>query len=193
MTTSELPGKPGIRPEVQDFFAPYHDQFIFNYGDDFEHFGPGFHRVPVTGGRWVAGVPQLATDIFICGSAMDAIAFNSVADNYAFIAVGSRPVRQQFEDLPKGRRYHLLFPKDELGAVCDIKAASFIRKQALSIRFDKHYHVLFRRKPYELSHLSLHALEKASGYRFNLRTHKPKNALTWTSSLGHRPYLPLLK
>jgi hypothetical protein len=168
-----------------------HDELRFSYGDDFEHFGPGFHRIPVTENVWIAGVPELASDIFICGSAMDALSFGRVSPHYAFVALGALPAKSQLENLPD-RRFHLLFPKDDLGAVCDLKVAAWLRKQAIKITLvNDAYQVLFRNQSYHLEKLSLNALEKVSGYRFGIRTHKPKNAITWTSALNQRLFSPL--
>jgi hypothetical protein len=180
----------GIYPDVQDFFAPYHHQLRFAYGSNFEHYSDRFHRVPTTENIWVAGTPDLATDIFIAGSAMDCIAFNRVSPHFAFISLGTTPSRIQLERLPK-RRFHLLFSNDMLGAVCNLKVAALLRKQPLNIRLGNQ--VTFRNKNYELENLSISALEKVSGYRFGIRTHKPKNATTWILSLNQRRSSPLSK
>lgn len=167
-----------------------HDELRFRYGDDFEHYGPGFHRIPVTENVWIAGVPELASDIFICGSAMDSIAFGRVSPHYAFVALGALPSKSQLETLP-GRRFHLLFPKDDLGIVCDLKVAAWLHKQPLQITLlENGFKVFFRNQIFLLEKPSLSALEKASGYRFGIRTHKPKNANTWTSALNQRRYSP---
>lgn len=165
----------------------------FSYGDDFEHYGLGFHRVPATENVWISGVPELSSDIFICGAAMDAIAFGKFRPHYAFVALGALPSRSQIESLPE-RRFHLLFPKDDLGLVCDLKVAAWLRKLPLKVtRIENGFKVLFRSQLFYLEKPSLNALEKASGYRFGIRTHKPKNANTWTSSLNHRLPSPLSK
>lgn len=163
-----------------------HDELRFSYGNDFEHYGPDFHRIPVTENVWIAGIPELASDIFICGSAMDALCFGRVSPHYAFVALGALPAKSQLENLPN-RRFHLIFPKDDLGTVCDLKVAAWLRKQAIKITLNENsFNVLFRNQNYDFEKLSLSALEKASGYRFGIRTHKPKNAITWTSALNQR-------
>lgn len=169
------------------------DELRFSYGDDLEHYGPGFHRVPITENVWTAGFPELASDIFICGSAMDALCFGRVSPHYAFVALGALPAKSQLENLPQ-RRFHLLFPKDDLGIVCDLKVAAWLRKAPLEVTLKKNgFKVFFRNQIFLLEKPSLSALEKASGYRFGIRTHKPKNANTWTLSLNHQRHLPFVK
>jgi hypothetical protein len=185
----------GIRPEVQSFFEPYylpgHTDLIFDYG---EHYSPAFHRIPITEAVWIAGEPAIARDVFICGSAMDAIAWLNIhyasfshTDNLLFVALGASPCKTQIEKL-QCRNYHLLFSKNTLGAVCDLKVASFIRNVPLRIiAQEQHLLVSFRLETYEFEQLTLHAFEKAAGYHFGIPAHKPKYANTYLEQLqyGH--------
>ena len=196
------PGNPflerlGIRPEVQSFFKSSLniacESLIFKYGNSLEHAGPGFHRIPVTEELWTAGEFALARHIFICGSAMDAISwlhFHHHAyhtQNFFFAAVGASPCKNQIESLLRpGKQYHLVFSNDQLGAICDLKVASFIRKKPLKIIAHEHqYIVTFKSKNYRLVHLSLNALEKAARFHFNIPVSKPKQFNTYFEQLKH--------
>lgn len=190
----------GIRQEVQSFFASYynahHDELIFDYGNTIEHFGFHFHRIPVTEELWVAGAVDLALEVLICGSALDAMAwlhFNygylKCIDHWACIALGASPSKTQTDwinhHLPK-KRFHLLFGRDPLGHICDLKVAAWIRKKPLRIASSPNgYRVMFRSQEYLLEQLTLSAFERASGYRFNMPAHKPKYANSFTEQLKY--------
>ncbi|HTD98513.1 MAG TPA: hypothetical protein VK668_04480 [Mucilaginibacter sp.] len=191
----------GIHPKVQSFFKPYltitGETLIFNHGNAYEHVSADFHKIPITEEFWTAGELTLATDIFICGSAMDAIAWlNLNGHRYrqfqtlCFISTGNVPHSYHAETIQKympKKKLHFLFSKDSLGAICDLKFSSFIRNKPLKISYEEQrYEVNFENKNYEFEHLSLSALEKATGYNFRIRTHKPKNASTYYELLRNR-------
>lgn len=186
----------GIHPEVQSFFKNHIidtcEAMIFKYGNSLEHVSQYFHRIPTTEETWTAGEITLAKHIFICGSAMDAIAwlhFHHYAyqSNLFFAALGTSPSRNQIETLFKpNKQYHLVFSKDELGASCDLKVASYIRKKPIQIlAAEKHFSVTFRSKNYKIKHLSLHAFEKAARFHFNIPVSKPQKFNTFYEQLKH--------
>jgi hypothetical protein len=191
---SSLLARLGIRSEARSFFAPYFSEtyhsVVFLYGTETEHAGIDFHRIPMTTATWTAGEFMLARHVFICGSAMDAIAwfhFNTgkFADPF-FISVGVSPSKSQLEQfIARGKQYHLLFSKDALGAVCDLQTAALIRRVTVKIFADDDFQVSFKSKNYRLAHLSLNALEKTTGYRFNISTHKPRQFNTFYEQLKY--------
>jgi len=187
----------GIRPEAQTFFRPFLtiacESLIFKYGNFVEHAGPDFHLVPVTEETWTAGEIATARHVFISGSAMDAIAWLHFHyhvypnQNLLFISLGASPSKIQIESILRpGKQYHLIFSNDQLGALCDLKTASFIRKKPLRIiAGERHYIVTFKSKNYRLAHLSLNALEKAARFHFNIPVSKPKRFNTFFEQLKH--------
>jgi len=139
--------------------------------------------------------PALATDIFVASSYRDANAFRQLhrtryrTPTY-FLITGHVPEKihaeyiQQY--LPK-KRIHFIFSKDDTGALCDLKLASYIRDKPLKISYQQnHYNIHFENQNYQFDRISLNALEKASGYNFHIRTHKPKKANTYHEQLHSR-------
>lgn len=191
----------GIHPKVQSFFKTHLtiscDTLVFNYGDASEHAGAEFHKIPITESHWLAGEPGLASALFICASAMDAISwlnqnhirFSSLS-SLCFLAIGSLPYKSHAETIQKitpKKKLHFIFSNDPLGTICDLKLASFIRNKPLKISFSENlYQVEFEHKHYTIAQLSLNALEKSSGYYFKIRSHKPKNASTYYEQLRNR-------
>jgi len=184
----------GISAEIQALFCISAD-LRFSYGDDFEHYGEGFHKVPTTANLWMAG-SDTAREIVITHSAMEAIAFLSVnrrkyryPAQLAFIAVGNRLhpdqityIRQRF---PK-RRFTLAFGNDLIGRITDVKIAAGILDKPLRI-----YHVSHRTLVQNIDRmiifddekLSLSAFMKAFGFRPPVRTRKSLKALTYLDQL----------
>ena len=194
--------KLGIRPEVQEFFSPYYSgdrsgNLVFPYGRYSETYGLAFHHVPATENYWLAGSDlALAGEIFICGSAMEAVAWLHIhyraynqTDNLLFLSTGTRPCGEHFFRLKqgiKGKRIALLYGNDLLGRVCDLKTAAALRNQPAAVSLDnENVTVTFRSKIYSCSRqcFSLNAFEKQSAYRFHVRTLKPKTANTWLDLL----------
>jgi hypothetical protein len=189
----------GVHPRVQHFFQPFLTQtceeVIFKYGNSYEHASADFHKVPITEEEfWQAGEAGIATDIFNCGSAMDAIAWLNLHqhryrnfDQLSFISTGAVPFRFHAEIIQKyapKSKLHFIFGKDDLGAVCDLKLSAYIRNKPLKIHYQENrFKVSFENINYAFDWLSLHALEKASGYNFRIRTHKPKNTITYYEQL----------
>jgi len=107
--------------------------------------------------------------------------------NLFFASLGASPFKIQIESLVRpGKQYHLVFSNDQLGAICDLKVASFIRKMPLKIIADeRRYIVTFKSKNYRLPHLSINALEKAARFHFNIPVSKPKQFNTFFEQLKH--------
>src|ERR1035437_3692177 len=187
--------KLGVRPEVQAFFQPYFTSdsagnMVFSYQDSIEHFGFAFHRVPVSEYCWIAGDTNFSMirQVFICASAMDGIAYLSLnfsaftqTDNLLFLAIGVQPNNTQIRWINQyldGKLVSLIFSKDILGRLCDLKTAAGICRIPVAVGIaDEQVNINFRQQQYSISQeqFSLNAFEKASGYRFNIRTPKPKN------------------
>lgn len=187
-----------IHPKVQSFFQPYLKitcgRLVFNYGNSFEHVSADFHRVPITEEVWIAGEPTLAKDLFITGSAMDAITWLNLnrqryrwLETLCFIAVGASPGKHHAEIILQHKKLHFIFSNDPLGAICDLKLASFIRDKPLKISYRENlFEIVFENQFYAFEKLSLNSLEKASGYNFRIRTHKPKKAITYYEQTFNR-------
>jgi len=190
----------GVLPEVQSFFQPYwllgHNDLVFSYGNSSEHYGIAFHRIPITEELWIAGNQATARHVFICGSAMDAIAwlhYNlaniNQTDNLLIVSLGASPCKTQINWINENlnnKQFHLIFGRDSLGSCCDLKIAAGLRKMPLTITAsEQRLIVRFRMRDYLFDELSLNAFEKASGYRFNIPAHKPKTANTYFEQLKH--------
>lgn len=186
----------GVRPEVQEFFKPYFTDdrtgnLVFSYHDAIEHFGFAFHRVPVSQNLWIAGDANFSMikQVFVCASAMDAVAYLNLnfasfkyTDSLLFLATGAKPNAAQIKWINqnlKDKIFTLLFSKDLLGCICDLKIAAGIRRMpvAISLLSEESLLVIFRFKQYsfQANTFSLNAFEKSAKYRLNIRAQKPKN------------------
>jgi hypothetical protein len=185
--------KLGVPPAVQDFFEPYYitdavGNLIFSYGDEAEHFGFAFHRVPAKG-LWQAGNPNtsMIRQVFYCDSAMEAISFLSL--NYAAYAYVDQLLFLAGEterSWPRKKSYSMVFSQDILGRIRDLKVAAAIRRLPVSVNLAVEFvHIRFRQQNYTIAQdeFSLAAFEKISKYRFNVKTHKAKNADSWLDQL----------
>ena len=181
----------GIRPEIQEWLASYYytndaGHLCFSYGSDTEIYGMAFHRVPLHGGYWQAGAENLVSHTVICSSAMEGIAWLNChpvnLDHLLLIATGSKIT---LPALPKSKQV-LVFCNDLLGHVCDLKAAAILARHPaeISIANDIVY-VNFRYRHFNLptETFSLHAFQRLSGYRFNVKTSKPRQHASWLNQL----------
>ncbi len=189
-----------VHHRVQHFFQTHitfsGGTLSFKQGEYFEHVNRDFHRIPITESQWMAGDIKFATNVFISGSAIDALAWLSVhhqryrqLDNLCFISIGAVPFKSHAEIIQKykQKKLHFIFSNDPLGTICDLKFASYIRNKSLKISYNDHkFEVIFENKFYVFEQLSLNTLEKASGYNFLFRTHKAKNASTFYEQLRNR-------
>lgn len=185
----------GVRPEVQSFFRPFHQSdvlgdLIFPYGNDAEHFGFAFHRVPVTNNFWLAGnlhFPQVRL-VILSASALDAVSWLNKkwaafphTENLLLVSLGAGIsetqllwLRQQFA----GKATRLVYSRDLLGRVADLKLAAGIRGRPLSVYAgeDEQVVVNFRARHFYFSQdqFSLPAFERTAGIRFDVAVDKPK-------------------
>lgn len=186
----------GIPLEIQAFFNATAD-LSFYYGDLWEHYDAGYHIVPSTQNLWVAGT-QNATHLIITYSVMEAMAFITLnrhrypqLNQLAFVAIGNRLhleqgdwIRQSFP----GRKVTLVFGKDLVGQITDIKLAAAIKHISIRIIYkDAKIHIyrdnylqIFRQEQ-----ISLHAFQEAFGIRPRFRTGKPVQSLTYLDQLKH--------
>lgn len=196
----------GVRPEVQQHFAPFlaeaHGALQFDYGDSFEHYAPSFHVVPCSTTGWTAGNGDLnmVRQVLICCSAMEALAFLSLRfhtcpppGHLLFVAVGNCLAGFNFDQpafhLP-GRKYALLFGRDILGRVADLFVAARLRKKQVAIRYEGQgqFAADYRGAQFAFSEadLSLHAFETASGLRTYIRTYNPTRFPSFLEQLTHQ-------
>jgi hypothetical protein len=182
----------GVREEARLFFGPYceHDgeNLLFRYGDELEVFGPDGHRVPVAVQPWKAG-NELGRQVIICSSAMEAIAFYSVnghrfrPESLLFVAVGLCPLRAHFK---KRKNAALVFGRDVLGRLWDIKVAAWLNGQDVRLWFaEERFLVCWRDGVFEMEEAksSLNAFERVSGFRSGVRTHKAKGYSSFLEQL----------
>lgn len=185
----------GIRPEVQQFFRPFFrvdgiGNLLFAYGEETEHFGFAFHRLPVTDGFWLAGNLTFSQVrlVILSASALDAVSWlnKKVAafpqtENLLFVALGAGVSEAQvwwIREHLAGKQFRLLFARDVLGRMADLKLAEGIRGWPLSVYLGESEQVVvcFRQHHFSFSQgkFSLAAFEKATGVRFGTATCKPK-------------------
>ena len=185
----------GVPKEVQAYFNIH--ELLFTYGEHFEHFDTGFHRVPTTQNIWLAG-KDLSREVIITSTAMEAIAYLSVnlhrypdLDALTFIAIGNLPHQEQLKWItshyPK-RKYTLVFGKDLLGRLADIRVAAGLKNKTIRLlRSDSKIQISCNNQQYEFEpdNLSLSSFEKASGLRTGYRTAKPKDFDTYLNQLKY--------
>ena len=185
----------GVPEAVQDFF--HIGELFFNYGGHFEHFDTSFHRVPTTTNLWLAG-KDLSREVIITATAMEAIAYLSInlhrypnLDALTFIAIGNLPHPAQLKwiasNYPK-RKYTLVFGKDLLGRLTDIRVAAGLQNRTIRLlRSDSKIQISCNNQQYEFEpeSLSLSAFENASGLRTGYRTAKPKDFDTYLDQLKY--------
>lgn len=187
--------KLGVPTEVQAFFNIH--ELLFCYGEHFEHFESGLHRVPTTQNLWLAG-KELTREVIITSTAMEAIAYSTFNyhrypdfESLSFIAVGNLPHPGQLNwirsNYPK-RKFTLVFGKDLLGKLADIRvAAGLVNKAIRFLRTDTQIQIKHDNKVYSFGQdsLSLNAFEKAAGLRTGIRTSKPKHFDTYLDQLKY--------
>ncbi len=184
-----------IRPEVQRFFRPFYStddlgNLVFAYGGEAEHFGFAFHKVPVTHTFWLAGNLQFSQVrlVILSASALDAVSWLNkklpafpLTENLLFLALGAGVTDAQVLWIRahlEGKAFRLLFGRDVLGRMADVKLAAAIKGWPLSVYLGEGEQVVvsFRQHDFSFSQeqFSLAAFEKAAGVRFGAATDKPK-------------------
>lgn len=194
----------GVRQEVQEYVEPYcfsndAGDLCFAYGNEFEHYGFAFHRVPIVSCFWMAGNLNFSQvrQVIICASAMEGIAWLNHnwfsffdAENLLFLSVGASLHHQHIRWLREqltGKEFTFVFGKELLGRLTALKLAADIRGQRLHIAYlaEEKIQILFRGRNFIFSpeNLSLNALKKLSGFRFRVRISTPKNYNTFFEQL----------
>lgn len=185
----------GVPNAVQEFFDI--DELVFSYGEHFEHYDKGFHRVPTTKNLWLAG-SAVTREVIITSTAMEAIAYLTVNLNsypnlqsLSFIAIGNLPHPGQLNwiktHFPK-RKFTLVFGKDLLGKLADIRvAAGLFYKPVRLLRSEIQIQILCGQQVYRFDQetISLNSFEKATGIRTGVRTAKSKEFDTFLDQLKH--------
>ncbi len=185
--------KLGVPPEIQAFFNA--GNLAFNYGDDMEYFGSGFHLVPTTSNLFIAG-GEFTKELILTSSVVEAIAFLTLnAHHYtnlgdlSVIAMGNLPHKGQLARIAlswQKRKIIMVFGKDILGRLTDIRVAAGIRNKEVRFTLRKemadveYNHVHYR---FAQDRLSLSKFEKAAALRWGIRTSKPKQFDTYLTQL----------
>ncbi|WDF77031.1 hypothetical protein PQ469_24415 [Mucilaginibacter sp. KACC 22773] len=186
----------GIPLEVQAFFHAG-NELSFSYGDQFERFGSGYHIVPSTQNLWVAGLPH-ATHLIITYSVMEAMAFITLnrhrftrLEQLAFVAIGNRLHTEQGDWLRQhfpGRKVILVFGKDLIGHITDIKLTAAIKNIPIRILYREpviHIHHGDHLRAFIPEQISLHTFQEAFGIRPRFRTAKAAGSPTFLEQLKH--------
>ncbi|HZY39386.1 MAG TPA: hypothetical protein VFE53_22175 [Mucilaginibacter sp.] len=194
----------GVRQEVQEYFESHlfsneAGDLCFPYVNEFEHYGFGFHRVPVVSTFWMAGNLNFSQvrQAIVCGSAMECIAWLNHygfafpdTESLLFLSAGASLHHQHIRWLREnltGKDFDFVFGKDLLGRLTALKLAAGIRGQQMHIAYlaEEKIQILFRGRNFIFSpeNLSLNALEKLSGFRFRVRISTPKNYKTFFEQL----------
>jgi hypothetical protein len=193
----------GIRPEIQQFFSPFYrndenGNLCFTYGGMSEVYGLAYHLVPSATQYRVSGdeIDSTVRRIVICSSAMEAIAWLNcnkalfqVKTGLQFIAVGSSLDEQQLSTLRKQKalvNHSLLFPKDLLGHIFDLKIASVLHGYCAKVSISgDHLEIEFRGRSFRIAceDFSLSRFERLSGFRFKVKTLKPRQHVSWLNQL----------
>lgn len=184
----------GIPTEIQALFSVTED-LRFSYGDDHEHYGEGFHKVPTTINIWVAG-NDTAAEVIISYSAMEAIAFITInrqrypkPELLAFIAIGNRLHDEQIQwirDHFRKSKFTLVFGSDMLGRVTDIKLAAGIKAIPINVYFIGNrlmFDIKGQHRIFDEDKQTLSMFFKAFGIRARIRTRKPVKFLTFLDQL----------
>jgi hypothetical protein len=194
----------GVREMVQQFFAPFFTSdetgnLCFWYGEVCEHFGFGFHRVPLSANLWLAGNLNFSQvrQVIISGSALDAVSwlnkkaiYLSHTENLLFISTGAglqtEHIRWINERL-RGKVFCLIYGNDLLGRLASVKMAAGLRRLPMEVYAEgtDEISVSFRSRNFSFSqdNFSLHAFEKAAKFRFGIRCDQPTDHLTFFDGL----------
>jgi len=186
----------GIPLEIQTFFGVT-DELSFSYGDQYERYGPGFHIVPSTQNIWVAGLLN-ALHLIITYSVMEAMAFITLnrhrfprLEQITFVAIGNRHHVEQSDWIREhfpGRKVTLVFGKDLIGHITDIKLAAAIKGIPLRIISNHDEIHIYRGKCLQVfnqDQVSLHTFQETFNIRPRFRTEKPVRALTFLDQLKY--------
>jgi hypothetical protein len=176
--------KLGISEEIQALFN-IQGELRFDYGDSFEHFYDGGHRVPTTQNLWRAG-NELAPLVIIAPSAMELISFMSLnvqkfpdRDNLLFIATGNNCNSAKLKWIRSSytkRKFTLVYGNDLLGRLSDIKTATGLRGKSTILSWSEPFVLCTiggRNFKLEQDVVSLAAFERQAGIRTLIRTAKP--------------------
>ncbi len=189
----------GIKPAVQDFFAPWLKMtaeeevgLVYPGGEKspvWEIISPYGSLVPTTGGVWCAGAehPLMVRHNFLFYSATEALCFCSLHTRWlsrpgsiVFSALGLLPSVGQIGMLRRrfpNSRLHIVFGSDLPGRVMDCKAALWSKGKNAHFLVQQDgvsVHYLGKTFLIPVPKFSLHRFERESGLRAGLRTHKPK-------------------
>jgi len=197
MPCNRTSGPDELKQVVLEYFSKYYRrtseglEFNLMAGEKIvarEHWNIQGLQTPKTKGIWTVSSPfSQPRDLFIAFSATDILCFCHFYTNWlkssnhvAFLAVGTRPdiskVKQIREMFPLAK-VHLLFDNDLIGRVTDCKISVWLSKRNVVFELtDSHVKCKTRDGTFWLGveMFSLHQFIKVSGFRTNVRTHKPR-------------------
>lgn len=194
----------GVSEQVQQFFEPFYTSdesgnLCFWYGTEMEHFGFGFHRVPVPANLWLAGNLHFSqvSQVVISSSALDAVSwlkkkapFLSHTGNLLFISTGAGLKSGHISFIRKhfcGKAFCLIYGNDILSRLTCLKLAAGLCRLPLEVYSNGpgQVSVIFRSQVFSFRQetFSLHAFEKAANFRFGIRCEQPKGYLTFFDEL----------
>ncbi|GAA4339626.1 hypothetical protein GCM10023149_50440 [Mucilaginibacter gynuensis] len=184
----------GVPTDIRSWFDI--EDSLFTFGDDHEHFGETFHRVPTTKNLWTAGNHQ-SPEVIITFSAMEAVAYltlnchlYSKPYNLLFIAIGNLPHSWQLEWIRlryKNRKFTLVLGKDLLGRLCDVFIAARICNKVIKMTYtDAMVKMSYRGNShiFDPETITLGKVERVLGIRTRIRTKKPASANSFLEQLS---------
>ena len=140
--------------------------------------------------------------IIICSSAMEAISWLDCnfagltgTANLLFAATGNNLAAGQIIRLIKlfpCQRHALLFANDLIGNVWDLKVAATLCGYPVSICSSGEFlYINFRNRPFQMpcDAFSLSKFERLCGYRFKVKTLKPRKDVSWLSLLEAQSFI----
>jgi hypothetical protein len=186
----------GVSPQVQALFNI--GDLVFDYGDSFEQFECGFHKVPACQNLWRSG-NEFASQVIITNSVMEAVAFaqlnlqkNPDLDALFFISIGNGfyPAKLNWiRKRLKKRKFTLVFGDDLLGRLQDIKVATALRNRKVTLHWsDPNITIKTGARNFKMNSdkISLASFEREAGIRTAVRTSKPLNRMTFLEQLKYQ-------
>ena len=191
---NDLLNRLGVPSDIQAFFNTQAD-LSFPFGDDAEHFGANFHRIPTTGNLWLAG-NQNASEVIVTYSAMEAIAFMTAnrqrypnPGKLAFIAIGNKLQDKQISWISRNfarAKFTMVFGNDLLGQITCIKLGAGLKKMPLRIQHHNgkvSIHCKDKFRTFDENRITYNAFQLAFAFRWKIRTRRSAKSLTYLEQL----------
>jgi len=172
-----------------------HNDLKFDFGDGFEEFGIGLHRIPTTANLWCAG-NELGSQVIVTPSVMEGVAFLAMnpqkfpnTNELFFIAIGNNyreTKMNRIRSACKKRKFTLVFGNDLVGRLTDIKVATALRGKSCTLAWSEPSVTIKtpqRSVRMKQEDVSLAAFERLAGIRTHIRTAKPAFYNTYLEQL----------